>query len=144
MRQNTPFWKYRQSVTCSEKLLQTSTHFNINYIKNMSNYTKGLKKRYKDIRGVYSTLVQEGTCCLEGQPNEKHYDNVIMGAMASEITSLTIVYWTVYSDENQRKHQSYASLAFVWGIHRVPVNSPHKWPVTRKMSAFDDVIMKRI
>ena len=50
-------------------------------------------------------------------------------------------YATVYSDADQRKHQSSASLAFVWGIHRAPVNSPHKWPVTRKMFPFDDVIM---
>ena len=64
-----------------------------------------------------------------------------MGAMASQITSLTIVYSTVYSDADQREHQSSASLAFVWGIHRGPVNSPHKWPVTRKMFPFDDVIM---
>ena len=64
-----------------------------------------------------------------------------MGAIASQITSLTIVYSTVYSDADQRKHQSSASLAFVWGIHRGPVNSPHKWPVTRKMFPFDDVIM---
>ena len=65
-----------------------------------------------------------------------------MGAMASQITSLTIVYSTVYSDADQRKRQSSASLAFVWGIHQGPVNSPHKWPVTRKMFPFDDVIMK--
>ena len=64
-----------------------------------------------------------------------------MSAMAFQITSLTIVYWTVYSDANQRKHQSSASLVFVWGIHRGPVNSPHKWPVTRKMFPFHDVIM---
>ena len=64
-----------------------------------------------------------------------------MDAMASQITSLTIVYSTVYSGADQRKHQSSASLAFVWGIHRRPVNSPHKWPVTRKMFPFDDVIM---
>ena len=64
-----------------------------------------------------------------------------MGTMASQITSLTIVYSTVYSDADQRKHQSSASLAFVWGFHRGPVNSPHKWPVTRKMFPFDDVIM---
>ena len=57
------------------------------------------------------------------------------------ITSLTIVYSTVYSDADQRQHQSSASLAFVWGIHRGPVNSPHKWPVTRKIFPFDDVIM---
>ena len=64
-----------------------------------------------------------------------------MGAMASQITSLAIVYSTVYSDPDQRKHQSSASLAFVRGIHRGPVNSPHKWPVTRKMFPFHDVIM---
>ena len=58
-----------------------------------------------------------------------------------QITSLTIVYSTVYSDAHQKKHQSSASLAFVRGIHRWPVNSPHKWPVTRKMFPFDDVIM---
>ena len=63
-----------------------------------------------------------------------------MGVMASQITSLTIVYLTVYSGANQRKRQSSASLAFVWGIHRWPVNSPHKGPVTRKMFSFDDVI----
>ena len=70
-----------------------------------------------------------------------HYDDVIMMAIASKITNLTIVYSAVYSGAHQRKHQSSASLAFVWGIHRGPVNSPHKWPVTRKMFPFDDVIM---
>ena len=64
-----------------------------------------------------------------------------MGAMASEITSLTIVYSIVYSGADQRKHQSSASLAFEWRIHRSPVNSPHKWPATRKMFPLDDVIM---
>ena len=62
-----------------------------------------------------------------------------MGAIASQITSLTIVYSTVYSDADQRKHQSSASLAFV-----SPVNSPHKWPVTRKMFPFDDIIMDNL
>ena len=70
-----------------------------------------------------------------------HYNDVIMGPIASQITSLTIFYSIVYSDADQRKHQSSASLAFVRGIHRGPVNSPHKWPVTRKMFPFDDVIM---
>ena len=42
---------------------------------------------------------------------------------------------------NAQNHQSSTSLAFVWGIHRWPVNSPHKGPVTRKMFPFDDVIM---
>ena len=70
-----------------------------------------------------------------------HYDDVTMGAIASQITSLTIAFSTVYLDTDQRKHQSSASLAFVRGIHRRPVNSPHKWPVPRKMFPFDDVIM---
>ena len=70
-----------------------------------------------------------------------HYGDVIMTAMASQITSLTIVYSTVYSRANQRKHQCSASLAFVGGIHRWPVNSPQKEPVTRKMFPFGDVIM---
>ena len=70
-----------------------------------------------------------------------HYNDVIMSAMVSTITSLTIVYSTVYSGADQRKHQSSASLAFVRGIHRWPVNSPHKGSVTRKMFPFNDVIM---
>ena len=70
-----------------------------------------------------------------------HYNDVIMSAIASQITTLTIVYSTVYSGADQRKHQSSVSLAFVRGIHWWPVNSPHKGPVTRKMFPFDDVIM---
>ena len=64
-----------------------------------------------------------------------------MSAMTSHFTSLTIVYSTVYSGADQRKYQSPASLAFVRGIHRWPVNSSHKWPVTLKMFPVGDVIM---
>ena len=74
-------------------------------------------------------------------PFVTHYSDVIMVAMASQITSLTSAYSTVYSGADQRKHQSSASLAFVRGIHCWPVNSPHKWLVTRKMFPFDDVII---
>ena len=63
------------------------------------------------------------------------------GAMASQITRSSIVCTTVCSDTDQRKHQSSASLAFVRGIRRWPMNSLHKVPVTRKMFPFDDVIM---
>ena len=77
----------------------------------------------------------------EPQISPFHYDDVIMTMLASQITSLTVVYSIVYSGVNQRKHQTSASLAFVWEIHRGPVNFPHKWPVTRKMFPFDDVIM---
>ena len=72
-----------------------------------------------------------------------HYNDIMMIAMASPITSLTSVYSTVYSGSDQRKHQSSASLSFSGGIHRWPVNFPHKGPVTRKMFPFDDVIMKQ-
>ena len=71
-----------------------------------------------------------------------HYHDVMMGAMAPQITSPAIDYWSIYSGTDQRKHQSSVSLAFVWGIHRWPVNSPHKGPVTRKMFPFDEVIMR--
>ena len=103
-----------------------------------------LKEEAHGLPGLYRIA------CIEGHhkqlletldQGEFHYTDVIMGAIASQITSLTIVYSTVYTDEDQRRHQSSASLAFVRGIHRGPVNPPHKWPVTRKMSPFDDVIM---
>ena len=85
-------------------------------------------------------------CYLHMGPagSPKHYDDVITGTIASQITSLTSVYSTDYSGADQSKHQSSASLAFVWGIHRGPVNSPHKWPVTRKMFPFDDAIMRAV
>ena len=76
-------------------------------------------------------------------PSRIPYNDVIMSAMASQITSLTIVCSTVYSGGDQTKHQISASLAFVRGIHRGPVNSPHKGSVTRKMFPFDHVIMTK-
>ena len=88
-------------------------------------------------RGPVVTLCWKRDANLAGS----HYSDVIMSTMASQITSLTIVYSTVYSGSDQRKHQSSASLAFVRGIHRWPVNSPLKGPVMRKMFPFDDVIM---
>ena len=71
-----------------------------------------------------------------------HYSDVIMGMMAAQITSLSIVYSTLCSGADPRKHQSSALLAFVRGIHRWPVNSPHKGPVSWKKFPFDDVIMQ--
>ena len=73
--------------------------------------------------------------------NKIHYNNAIMIAMASQTTSLAIAYSNIYSGTDQRKHQSSASLAFVRGIQRRSVNSPHEGPVTRKMFPFDDAIM---
>ena len=90
------------------------------------------------MRSVYSRyfaiIFREGA-------HKVHYSDVIVNAIASQITSLEIVYSTVYSGTDQRKqHQSSASLAFVRGFHQWQVNSPNKWPVTRKMFPFDDVI----
>ena len=78
------------------------------------------------------------------QVTSSHYCDVVMGAMASQITSLTIVYSIVHSGADQRKHQSSALPAFVGGIHRWPVNTPHIGPETRKMFLFDDVIMSSV
>ena len=105
-----------------------------------------LKNIFKSPRGQW---VNVPTSSIQFRPefagpcrnSTMHYDDVIMTILASQITSLTVVYSIVYSGVNQRKHQSSASLAFVREIHRGPVNFPHKWPVTRKMFPFDDVIM---
>ena len=67
--------------------------------------------------------------------------NVIISAMIYRITGFLIVYATVCSGADRTKHQSSSPLAFVQGIHRWPVISPHKGPVTRKMFLFDDIVM---
>ena len=73
--------------------------------------------------------------------SDANHCDVIKIVMASQIFNLTIVYSTVYSGVDQGKHESSASLAFVRGIHRWPVNSPHKGPVTRTILPFHDVVM---
>ena len=89
--------------------------------------------------GWYSEIYWYGNSRLNIRYN---YNDVKMSTMASQITSLAIVYSAVYSGTCQRKHQSSAPLAFMRGIHRWPVNSPHKRPVTRKIFPFDDVKWK--
>ena len=81
---------------------------------------------YMSQRHIYTII----TVCM-------HYSDVIIGEMASRITSLTIAISTVHLGANQRKHQRSASLAFVRGTHRWPENSSQKWPVTRKMFPYD-------
>ena len=70
-----------------------------------------------------------------------HYSDVIINAMASQITGFSIAYSIVCPGADESKHQSSASLAFVRGTHRWPLDSPHKAPVKRKMFPFDDVII---
>ena len=70
---------------------------------------------------------------IMGDSKVIHYTEAIMSMMASQITGVSIVYSTVCSGADQRKHQSSTALAFVRGIHHWPMNSPHKGPVTQKM-----------
>ena len=97
---------------------------NLSYFDQYSRYVKIDENKYPEETGLDTDpgliLVRTLSTC------DRHYIDVIMSAMASQITSLTIVYSTVYSVVDQRKYQSSASLAFVRGIHRWPVNSPHK------------------
>ena len=92
-------------------------------------------KSRRNFRDFFLCVCQSHTLVFHRRKSV-HYNDVIRSPMASQITSLTIVYSAI-----QTKHQSSASMAFVRGIHRWPVNSPRKWPVTRKMFPFDDVIM---
>ena len=118
-----------------------------NFVDNMFNIERSCQiyNSLSHIRLNYnllSTLKTTNDCHEECQERTNHYSDVIMGVMATQISSLMIVYSTVYSGANQRNHQRSASLAFVRGIHQWPVNSPHKGPVTQKKFPFDDVIMK--
>ena len=71
----------------------------------------------------------------------RYYNDVIIGMMGSQITGVLIVYSTICSSTDQRKHQSSVSLAIMGGIHQWLMNSLHKGPVTWKMFPFDDVFM---
>ena len=70
-----------------------------------------------------------------------HYNDIIMGTMASQTTSLTIVHSSVYSGADKRKHQSSASLTFVRGIQPVTSEFPAQMASNAEMFPFDDVIM---
>ena len=107
-------------------------------------------KRYMQWSGsniVYKSMVLPAQylviCVRIGTKICIHYRDVIVDAMPSQITHVSIAYSTVCSNADQRKYQSTASLAFVRGIHRWQVYSTHNGPVTRKMFPFDDVIMIR-
>ena len=81
---------------------------------------------------LWPTLIyQYGTTLLTVRKKQwkhpwKHYSDVIMSTMTSQITGVSIVYLVVCSDADQKNFQSSVSLAFVRGIHRWPVNSPTK------------------
>ena len=90
------------------------------------------------LQNIWSMRLHE---CLANLVGKLILGKNVISKMASLITSVVTVCSNVCSGTDLRKHQSSASLAFVRGIHRWPVNSLHKGPVTRKMFPFDDVIM---
>ena len=96
---------------------------------------QGPLKYHSGLRGV--DINGMGPIWLQGICNP--YSDVTMSAIASEITGVSIGYLTICSGTDQTKHQSSASLAFIRGIHRSPMTSPHKGPVKRKMFLSDDV-----
>ena len=72
---------------------------------------------------------------------KQRYNDFIMGAMAYQVTGVWVVWSTVCAGVYQRKHQNSVSLDFLRGIHRWPMDSAHKGPVTQKMFPFDDLFM---
>ena len=95
-------------------------------------------KKQDDLNGI--TGIQTWDLHVQNT-NKSHYIDVIMGAIASQITGVSIAYSTVCSGVEQRNHQNSVPLAVLRWIQQCPVNSPCKGPVTRKMFPFDDVIM---
>ena len=86
-------------------------------------------------------IVINGSADVLAPKVARNYNDVIMSAMASQSPASRLFTLPFIQGADQRKHQSSASLAFVRGIHRWPVNSPHKRPVKRKIFSFDDGIM---
>ena len=116
-------------------------------IQHSSCWWPGIFVRYQDI---FNHHINVGKACEQQPGSDKliypssHYSDVIMSAVASQFTGVSMVCSAICSGADQRKHQSSASLAFVRGIHQWPMNSPHEGPVTRKMFPFDNVIMQAV
>ena len=148
------FPRYVKFAVWYQAGINYSDRRNIALTINLFEFVADLEKMYENIASVsfihmkasritiYSTKKRMLVIQYLYVPFQKtHQSDVIMTTMASQITSLTVIYSIDYSDADQRKHQSSALLTFVRGIHRWPVNPPHKGPVTRKMFPFDDVII---
>ena len=105
---------------------------------NVYDYVSSVYKQPQPVLGRFAIQIANVVAL---RVNILHYSDVVMSAMAPQITGVTIVYSTVCTGADQRKHQSSASLALLRGNHRWPMNSPHKGPGTRKIFSFDDVIM---
>ena len=139
--------KYLHSRKCIWKVVYKMSAFSFRNQCIKSNISDEFDKKTRQTYQAHQlpTLANATTTLSAPSPHAGnknfHYSDVIMSAMASQITGVSILYSTICSSTDQSKHQSSASLAFVRGIHRSQVNSPHKGPVTRKMFPFGDVIM---
>ena len=96
----------------------------------------------RTVECLLSVLWRKVAVVLSGFGVAINYSDVIMDTVASQIPSLTIVYSFVYSDADQKNIKAPRHWPLCGEIHRGPVNSPHKWPVTWKMFPFHDVIMR--
>ena len=102
-------------------------------------YTDIVYPQFQDLTSNEKLVYIMKLCQIPAGKYANHYTDVIMTTMAPQTTNLAAVYSSVPSDADQRKHQSSASLAFVWEIHRGRWN-PRTKAATRKMFPFDDVI----
>ena len=105
-------WSFQFSAQNMFKLLMKCWVRDTFWFRSIRQRTLKMNRNLAYDKNIYLQLA------LENHAHLLHYTDVIMTTMASQITSLTVVYSTVYSDADQRKHQSPASLAFVRGIHR--------------------------
>ena len=94
-----------------------------------------------ELLNSFAMLIDMFSGVMPRYKSSVHCNDVVMGVIASQITSCTVVYSTAYSKRRSKKTPNSASPTFVKGIHRWMMNSPHRWPVTRKMFPFGDVIM---
>ena len=122
---------YQNNDTCLiKKLMSNSGASHIRYISlpiNKNACGNNLPPTCPDIhqiRTVKAELIHTVIHDFSVWMRRDHYRDVIISAMASQTTSVSIVYSIVCWGVDQRKHQSSAPLAFVRGIHRWPVNSP--------------------
>ena len=126
-----------QANICNVMLLSAQIHISI--VTGSHEFSLSYWGFYFCVGGVPPIMKMDTNVCRSTfRARSIHYNDVTMSAMASQITSITLVYPTLYSRHRSKKT---SSLAFERGNHRWPVNSPHKGPVTRKMFPFDDVIM---
>ena len=122
-----PSYQYRK-FHCGDKTVVISS-----YLHNGISYTGKILFILNQGPAMPRQWINGGLC-------PERYNDVIMGMIASQITSLTIVYSIVYSGADKRKHQSSASLAIVRGFHRDQW-IPHTNGQLRE-KCFDDIIMQ--